>query len=321
MRFEHKILTSFAVLTFIELSAINLYTISLLKKEAEYNLFKEIKTAILLKENGFNPPDYILVSSKPVSNPNYIFKAYLDDSFIYVRKGYLWSKLKKIILSLLMWEFITVVSVLLLAYTVVKRFYLREKSREEFLNLLLLSVTHKLGNFLAVQQVNLEMLKDCENKRAVERLASQTKRLKKDFERIMFFIEKLKKGEESKRRKINVKPIILENVKEWMDVYGKPNRLILSIKDTYINTNPDYFENVVSIVVENAIKYARSLVHIKSFVNRNKVCIVVRNDIGEISEGRGVGTQIAKYMIERMGGGMRIRIRGDMYTAFLQFRR
>ena len=321
MRFEHKILTSFAVLTFIELSAVNLYTISLLKKEAEYNLFKEIKTAILLKKNGFNPPNYILVSSRPISNPNYIFKAYLDDNFIYVRKGYLWSKLKKIVLSLLMWEFITVISVLLLAYTVVKRFYLREKSREEFLNLLLLSVTHKLGNFLSVQQVNLEILKDCGNKRAIERLASQTNRLKKDFERIMFFMEKLKKGDESKKVKVNVKPVILENVKEWVEVYGEPDRLILSVKDTYINTNPDYFGNIVSIVVENAIKYARSFVHIKNFAGRNKICVIVRNDIGEVSEGRGVGTQIAKYMIERVGGSMRIRVRGDMYTTVLQFRR
>ncbi len=321
MRFEHKILLSFAVLTFIELSTINIYTISLLKKEVEYNLFKEIETSILLKENGFSTPDHIIVSSEPINNPNYIFKAYLDDNFIYVKKGYLWDKLKKIILSLLAWEFITVTSILLLAYVVVKRFYLREKSREEFLNLLLLSITHKLGNFLAVQQINLEILKDCENKRAVERLTAQTNRMKKDFERIMFFMERIKKGEDSKKSKVNVKPVILENVKEWVEVYGKPDRLILSVKDTYINVNPDYFENIVSIVVENAIKYARGLVHVKSFTRRRMICIIVRNDIGEVSEGRGVGTQIAKYMVERMKGVMRIRIRRDTYTTILQFRR
>jgi len=315
MRFELKVLVSFTLLVFVELSMINVYTLLILKEELESSLFKEIE-ALVNKTS-----DHLIVSPKPIEDTNFTLKTYLDDVFVYVKKGYLQERLRTLTISLLVWEFVVVVTVILLAYMLIRRFYSVEKDRRDFLNLLLLSITHRLGNFLAVQRVNLEILGRCENASAVERMLSQTDKLRKDFDRTVYFMERIQRDDEVSKEVVSVRPVLLETTEGYLEVYGRPLKVILHVEDLRIYTNPDYFISVIDIVMENAVKYADSFVHIKSFVGRRHLCIAVRNDIGKTVEGRGVGVQIAKYIMGKLGGDLRIRIRGGFYTTVLIFRR
>jgi signal transduction histidine kinase len=220
------------------------------------------------------------------------------------------EKLKAYAISVFLIESGIVVFILLLFYYTAYRYIKREEDTKDLLNILLLALTHRLGNFLASQKVNLELMDDSLPAR---RLRESLSILEKAYENTMKAIESLRSGQEEHRQSINMADLLLDVALLYGEKAGKDIRLQVN-SGVRVRANYSYLKMLIDLLIDNAVKYSGKRVYIRLLNYKGRNILVVRNDMGvrnsESREGSGMGLRIAKFISDKLGFDIRIRTKG-----------
>ena len=227
------------------------------------------------------------------------------------------ERIWRFILLMLAWEFVLLLSATLLFYRLlITHIRTREKNRE-FLEIVMLSFTHKLGNFLASQAVNLGILQEKYGDIAVNRLLSEHKLIKSDMEQLSRIIEGFKSGTLKEEEKVNLK-LILDKALEQAEDYLRGKRLLIYItrRRCEIVGIPEELNIAFYLLVDNAVKYSRDTIHVRLSRMKNKILFSIRNDINtEKSKGTGMGLSIVEKLCSRYRIKFRTREGEGYFTA------
>ena len=244
-------------------------------------------------------------------------------SYLYILSSYIhydnpWSGLKNFAAKIIFWELILIISVGYI-FHVVLTMYTKEKERHrEFLEMLLLAVSHKFGNFLTTQRINLEMLREDGNP-LTSRLIESCDNMNRDFDQIINTI-KLLGTHEHPKEKIRLKTLIEETILEL--TAGPPKKHIrMRMDDVTIVAPPSVLKIILYNLLENCIRYSKSRISIRLTVSRGQAILAIRNDIHKEKEkekGRGMGIYIAEKLGTIYGIKMKYRKKKSWFLSVLQ---
>lgn len=306
---ERKYLLWLVLILVAGFTVINTLSVMALKISLENELYvtaNALRRALITDRTVLPYP--FKISERP--EEGFIIVVYKDGFFILVDENYIPERLKSFATVLVLWEGVFILFILLLFRRTVLLYIKREKDIRYLLNLLLLALTHRLGNFLSVVKLNLELMEDSKPKK---RIISSTEKLEEDYKKAVEVLESLSKGYGLGSRIVNVKEVVEELLKG--SDHRQDIRLMVKLEDTLVRANPIYLEILVGSVIENSLKYAISFVHIK-------LCgglLVVRNDFGSVKEGSGMGLKIARFAAQILGFDLRIKYR-NRFTVFVNFK-
>ncbi|WP_457600995.1 sensor histidine kinase [Hydrogenivirga sp.] len=309
MKFENKIITSLIITIILSFSVINTISVLYIRNITEESLIKEayLYSKLLLYNRSESYPSYLLISEKPVLKEGYTILAYTGRHYILVDNSYIEDKLISFIAPLILWEAGSIIILLLIFYYTIYRYIKRERDSKELLNIMLLALTHRLGNFLAVHKLNIELM----NQDTVKnRLKKSVDILENTYNSTIEAIEELQTGQEESPKAIDLPQMLLEITVLYGNTTRKDIRLQVN-SSVRIKANPTYMYMLLDTLVDNAIKHSDKRVYIRLLRYKGKSMLVVRNDIkhGDSESGSGLGLRIAKYICEKLNFGMKIRTR------------
>ncbi len=233
-----------------------------------------------------------------------------------IREEFLRERKDSIMKRLLVAEFFLIFMLVFLYQRIIEEYFSRLKGKEEWIKSLMLSLTHRLGNFIATQKVLLAMLK--KSYPQDEKIKRLEKSLQKVQRELSLFINPVKEGRENKRENIQLEDLIRETL-SFFEEELKAKRLILRTERLFVYMNKEDLEDVLYNLIGNAIRHSRELIHIK--VCAKKGLLVIRNDLGgEVKHGMGLGVELTRMVLKRYNFGLRISLKRH-YTAFVLFKR
>ncbi len=315
MKFENKIITVLILILILSFSVINVTSVVYIRNIVEENLVREayIYSKLLTYNRSEGYPAYMYLSEKPVLKKGYSIIAYTGRHYVLVRDGYIKGKLANYMVFVFLWEAGSVVMLLLLFYYTIYRYIKKERDSKDLLNLMLLALTHRLGNFLAVHRLNIEFLEDSAPK---HRLKKSVDILESTYNSTIEAIEHLQAGQEESPEIIDLPQILLELTVLYGDAIKKDIRLQVN-SSVRIKAKPTYVYMLVDTLVDNAIKHSKGKVYVRLLRYKGRNILLLRNDVGsgEVEGGTGMGLRIAKYICEKLNFDMRIRTKRNFTVA------
>ncbi len=247
------------------------------------------------RDPNFRLPDNIKVLKFRKQLKGYkLFKIY-NNSFVYIKISSFQKGLHHFALTLMLWELSLSSILLLMVYYILKRFLKKEYAHKQFLDFILGLISHKFGNFLSIQRINLELI-ETENKKALQRLKEAYSFMEKDFKGLL---EIIKNSNEDRAVRCGIKDTIEESLTHFSHLL-KDKRVELSVnEDIHIRSHKGDFYNIIYELIENSIKYSQSYIHIKSVKKGRYVYIIFSNDISNKKSGSGFGLEIIKYLCRK----------------------
>lgn len=232
-----------------------------------------------------------------------------------VKEEALISEINTFMKRLLVGEFFVVLALILLYQAVFELYLKKLKEKEEWIRTLMLSLTHRLGNFLAVQKVNLALLKkEVGENPSLQRMEKSLNRAQMDFG---IFLNVVKEDRGVERETLSVDGM-LRDILEYFDEDMQGKRLFLTLKEFYTYMDKSDLQDVLHNLVGNAIKHSMSKVHIKLCAKGR--LLVIRNDLGlSRREGMGLGVELVRNILSRYGHEMRVSLKKN-YTVFIRFK-
>jgi len=296
LRFQTKIFILFLFSAVIIFSTINFITIYFFKEE--YIKFENEFTSIyqdILKHGKNHPlPPYL----KRYGDEIIIDKTYYEERFARYSK------------TVLIWEALFILILSFLFYKVLVLINKKEIEHEEFLKFLFFVLSHKIGNFLSVMKTNIEILKLKPELRVLERIENSCNLIDDEIKKSMEAIKKLPKISKS-RQTVNLNEVVNKTVSKFVT----DKKVIFTSRQLFLDINPEAFETIIFLLLDNAFRYSRSKVHIK-------ICsdvIAIRNDFSEILKGSGIGLQIVEYLCRIHKFSIKYRAKGEHFLTILKF--
>jgi signal transduction histidine kinase len=263
------------------------------------NAERELKIAQY--ERDYPLSDYLKISEKPLLNKDLeLVSQILDGKFVYLDWHIVYKMVKNFGINLFIWEMVLILSLSFLFY---KLLWVHLKEREEnraFLEILLLSLSHKLGNFLASQRLNIEILKQTPSPTALARLENTYSFVEMEFKHTLNIIKNFKTGSQ-KKEKIDLKPIIKANLAQFKEPL-KDKQLRLDLTDTSVKGERVNVEMIFYLLIENAIKYAQRDIFIQLKKEDNFILCLIKNDINpKVPKGSGIGLSLVHQLAQKYG--------------------
>jgi len=208
-----------------------------------------------------------------------------------------WLDIKDMIWGLAPWELLLMVGVIYPFYMLLSRYIEERKRHADLMEILLVAISHKMGNFLSTQRVNMEILRDEWDDRMLDKLVEGNKRLEEDLNKLTETINVL--GRRCEKEEIIDLSEAIDDVMSQLKDGMENKRLIVRVKKAEIDgVGCGILRNVLYTVLENAVKYSSTCVHIRLFEGKRRYFLAVRNDIAiGAEEGSGLGL----YIAERLG--------------------
>lgn len=217
---------------------------------------------------------------------------------------YIYDKYTKFVL---MWEAILTTSSIMLFYLILNRHLEKEKKQKEFLEIMILTISHKFGNFLSALKVNLELTKSTKSEKALMNIEKYVSNMNDELK---ILIDILRKAQNDETEKITIKEVI-QQILEKVDI--KEKRLLLQLNDKKIIANRNILENVLFILIHNSASYSKTFIHIRMFKDG---MIVIRNDIEKRRGGSGIGLTLADKFCSLNNWHLHIRESKNSFTVF-----
>lgn len=243
-------------------------------------------------------PSHIRVTKNSnVKDKNYAFYGVLGNKYVFVNVDRVRSELLKFSLLLFLWEFLLTALILFVVYVGLKRLFRRQRYTDQFLRFILIAVSHKLGNFLAAQKVNLELADMDEESK--DRLSLALSEMEKDFNVISSTIKSIT-ADGVKLSYIDVVGEFKEILKSCY-VSDKTVNVDLSLDRYFISVNATDLRIVLSEILTNAFKYSLSRIYISLEQYGRGLKFVVSNDVKTVSKGSGIGLSIVDFLCRKNG--------------------
>jgi len=179
---------AYSLVFFLSISMISIFFLLYTKKESDLRLVKEINCVL---EN--------LKEGKETDLPNYFKTGYIKtkNSIFIPEKGiYLYIDKNRYYKPL--YSFSALIFLLIIGFTLLHSYMIYklilelkniDKDIKNLLETLILGISHKLGNILAAQAVNIEMLKSNCKSKYIHRLEQTYEILNKELKSILEFIK------------------------------------------------------------------------------------------------------------------------------------
>lgn len=235
----------------------------------------------------------------------------VDESDRFSRMAKIERSFESYLVNVLLWEFLLVLALMLILYKVISKMIKQERDYMDFLELLLLIISHKFGNLLASQRGNIEILKMKYDQRAIERLERVYELVKEDLDSVLSYIEKFK-NLSAKKERISMN----ELVKRALKFFEEKAEFFVSEQECNLYAHRQLVENIVIPLVENSVKYSSGRVSIR--LTRNYFAI--RNRISKLDRGTGVGLKIAERLAKKEGFRLINRSKNGYFISVLRFR-
>lgn len=314
LSFEYKFLGAFFFMLLVGISALNFVAVRLHKAELMEGLWEEVELHLALyARGGHRLPPYIIVSDLPVKGEDLVlYDPSFEGKFVFVDFGPVKARLRNFSLGLLLWEAFLVLSLSYLFYKVLWRFLKEREQNRRFLELVLLILSHRLGNFLATQRVNLEILREG-GPGALERLSETYDQMERQFRRTVDLIRSFPMGMQEKEE-IDLKELIRESLKPFgPGLDGK--RVNLHLEGITVRAPKAEVEMVFNLLLENAVRYSRSYVEVGLTKDERGVEIRIKNDILQgISGGSGIGLELARRLAKEIGAVLEVSEREGCFV-------
>ena len=242
-------------------------------------------------------PSHIKVTKSTVKDKNYRFYGVLGNKYVFVNVNRIRNELLKFSLLLFLWEFLLTALILFVVYAGLKRLFRRQRCTDQFLRFILVAISHKLGNFLAAQRVNLE-LAEMDDK-SKNRLSFALSEMEKDFKVISSTIKSITADK--------VKLSYVDVVEEFREILkshiasDKRVKVDISIDKYFININATDLRIVLSEILTNAFKYSLSWISVSLEQYGKGVKLVMANDVKTVSKGSGIGLSIVDFLCRKNG--------------------
>lgn len=313
MRYETKVFIAILLVVAVGLSIVNFLGLTYLRLALEEGLEREINYLKRLYPQVGTPP-HIVISEDPLPPEGFTVSAYTGKYFIFLKKDYVKDRLRGLAFLLLLWDAFLIISLSLLLRRTLLRYMGRERELKDLFHALLMTVTHRIGNFISVQKLNVELLG--EDRRAL-RLRESLRKLEGDYTRLLETLLNIQRGGEVGKERLDIRSLVVST----LSGNRKEVRLILNLREgVFVDMNPIYGEILIQSLLENALKYARSFVHVKLCRTKDdRPLLLIRNDRKSTAEGgSGMGLQIVNFLASKMGVRVSYRVRG-CFTAIVEF--
>jgi len=347
MSYGARVIFYFVVISVIWFFALNIISVTYYKNALEAMTAEQAALYLKLEASGCASalpgraaalPGHLVASDHPLADKSLILLPGASASTnLYVRRSYLEERLKSFALVLFGVEASLFLSLMFFTYVVVGKFVRDKDSGEKFLNLILLSFNHKIGNFLAAQKLNVEILRDrvvsvsmdegAERRdaaggdiRVIERLCANCQNMEADVVRTLRMIRA-----HDSRVKFSEKTDLMEAMKNTLELFSEDfsgeKRLTAAMESIIIKADPNDVENVFYNLVSNAVKYSSGSVHIRMSRYRGNARVFIRNDFlaGEPASGAGLGIEITKSIAAKNGWKIAARKKYG-YIVYIKFK-
>lgn len=307
--FEAKILATLISFLVLVISMINYIHLIALKELVMESVEKDITYFVNNPSQRIN--DYIFAYDEYQKSKEFIFIKKINNQYFFVKKDFIAQKLKYRINILLMWEAVLLISVTILYYFTVHRLIGNRERYVNFIEVFSLVLNHKLRNFISIVKFNTADLPDKKN----IRLHNASLKLENDVTLFNNLINLFKKD-------INVnkpiKLIITEIVEEINIFFDKKVHLTLSNCNYMLPIDDLYF--AVYILTENALKYSKEHVKIKSIKIKKYYYIVIKNDINpDTLGGLGIGLKTVENLCKKHNWQLKYRKNKNHFVIIIRF--
>ena len=225
-----------------------------------------------------------------------------------------YDELSFFVTQILRWELVLVLVVSYVFFQLLRRYKRHKEEAAEFQALMLQAISHKLGNHLAAQRVDLELVRETGSSRALERLEQKTSFLERDFGHIIRVLRDYR-FEEAERERVDLVEVAREAVAQLPEIADKVR---LRLQPAPVHACRREVETAVFLLAENAARYSAHRIAIRSGRVDGTPYLFISNDVaGEAPRGAGVGLSIAQRLGGRNGLVMRTRERGGKYSLLL----
>ncbi|NPA51565.1 MAG: HAMP domain-containing histidine kinase [Aquificae bacterium] len=319
MKFETKALLIFSLIIIIGFIIINSISFLYYKNTLELSILREANAYLKLHQfNDLEPiPDYFKIVKKGDSLPSLELIPLLKDGdlTIYVDENYIKEKYLKFYINLLLWDSVIIIGLFVFFHYTILRYIKKEAQLRKTLELSILSISHKLGNFLSINKLNLEILKESCPQKELDRLLYSYNLIEKDFKHLTSLLKQLDK--EPTKNLINIKTLIERTINEF-SYLTENKKVILHLKDFYIRTDENKIDTVIYNIIENALKFSKSYIHIKMCIKKNKLVLAIRNDISfPTNSNTGIGLNIVRQLLPELSGKLYYRAKKNHYITVI----
>ncbi len=259
-------------------------------------------------------PSHIRITkSNKINDKNYKFYGVLGDKYVFVNVKKVKDELIEFSLLLFLWEFLLTALIVFVVYAGLKRLFRRQRCTDQFLRFILIAVSHKLGNFLSAQRVNLEIAEMDEESK--NRLSLALSEMEKDFNVISSTIKSIT----ADRVKLSYVDVVGEfrEILKSHTTSGKRVEVDVSIDKYFMNVNATDLRIVLSEVLTNAFKYSLSWISISLEQYGKGVKLEVANDVKTVSKGSGIGLSIVDFLCRKNNWVFAKSVKNDTFEAVL----
>lgn len=252
----------------------------------------------------------------------FLYLCILDIAILYLHHTYSRApglnnleQLKHFFYYIVLWECILVIVVSYVFFLLFKRYKRHKKEVTEFQDILVEAVSHRLGNYLAVQKINLELLRGQHNPRAFGRIEESTARFENDFQQLIKIMSEFD-FEERKHEPVDIKTVAEDMLPRFDGVHRV--RVHTRLQSGTLQGNILEIQTLLFILLENAVKYANSCIKIKTGLTNGRSYCFLLNDINPaVSMGSGIGRNIARRLCERNNLFLRSNERAGWYRTLV----
>ncbi len=314
MRFEYKTVAIFGALIIVWMLAVNVFILTFFKYCELQKLRNQAQLYLYMKltQPSTSLPSFVKLTQKPVKLKDYELFERLGGYYVYFKKGYTGVHTRRFAVALVIWEIALSAMLVFMIYYVMKHLLEKDKEYRDFLKFLIGTISHKMGNFLSIQKLNLELIKT-EDEKPLGRLKEAYSFMEKDFKNILQLI----RDAESKEIRIENVEEVIRGALELFSEALEGKKVELSLQRAYVKSKDSDFSNLLHELIDNAVKYSEEYISIVCTRRRKVLYIEIENDIAKRKRGSGFGLELARYLSMRNGWYFSTDVAGGKFKATL----
>ncbi|MCX7822910.1 MAG: hypothetical protein N2260_05655 [Syntrophobacterales bacterium] len=216
-------------------------------------------------------------------------------------------------MSLFVWILGLSIIAVVLFYELLIRYIEQKERAYRFKETISQVLSHRFGNFLVTQKINLSILEERFSKEVLKRARRSLTEIESQFKEVINIIEKFR-PEHLERKTLMLKDLVLSVLKDYPKEEIR-NRIRLSLHKSQVFVNQEEAKVFIQLFLENAIRYSDKIVYVRAGVFRRAPYLVVINDISKnvSAHGAGMGLIIAKNIAASLNVSFTAVSRGNLY--------
>lgn len=202
--------------------------------------------------------------------------------------------------SLLIWILGLSVIAVVLFYELLVRYFEHKERTYRFKQTISQVLSHRFGNFLVAQKINLSILEERFSEEVLCRTRQNLTEMEGQFKEIMNIIDRFR-PEQLEKKVIMLQDIVLSVLEAYPEeeIEGRV-KLRLQRAETF--ANPDEARIFIQLFLDNALRYGDKTIYIRTGTYQKNPYLIMINDItkGQLLHGAGMGLIIARNVADSL---------------------